>query len=231
MKDLKLLPVPNEEWLLTYNEVMRDKFIQIKYNREKRINEKKEYIDKYLPEIKYGGLRVLDLGPGPGEFLELCRFYGNDIVAIDSDTDANPMGKSYGVLSKLMSKRQNIPVIYGGIQKFINSFDVSGFPFDNNTIDIVNSQGSIEQIFSGYSDKIENNVLTTLRENKQTEDIFYSFFEDIYRMLKISGIVYIYGNGFINQKYYNALVKRISLDFHFKITYTDNKRRHKLVKE
>ena len=51
-----------------YNEIIKDPFIQRKYNRERRLKDKIAYVQSVATEVMNPGY-VLDLGPGPGEFL------------------------------------------------------------------------------------------------------------------------------------------------------------------
>ena len=55
----------------------------MKTDRGERLNAEARYISDYSPEILNGGLFILDMGSGPGEFMELCNSYGNQSMGID----------------------------------------------------------------------------------------------------------------------------------------------------
>jgi len=127
------------EWERKFKKLLTDPFLKKKYNRERRIREKKAYINENCPSLKTGGKTVLDIGPGPGEFLELCRHYGNRVFGIDAAPDDCEMGENYLKLSKMMCERQKLSVDYTGFS--------GKTKFYSNMIDFINSQGAIEQCF------------------------------------------------------------------------------------
>ena len=211
IKDLPLHPIEDTTWIYSYNTLLEDPFIQKKYNRDKRIQDKIEYIDILSYEVKNPGF-VIDLGPGPGEFLELCRHYGNKIEGIDSSLSENLMGFEYLELSRLMAKRQGIPVRYIGFENLLSST----LPWKDGEVSFINSQGSIEQIFSKHIkgnmvNRNYSNVFWTFDENMLLD--LYTLFGEVRRVLKKGAIFLVVGNGTGNtDKYYlliNAQFERL----------------------
>ena len=201
--NLPLLELPYPDWKNKANKLLEDNYVANKCDRNRRIKEKYEYINNYCQEIKAGGGKVLDIGPGPGEFLEICRYYRNDIQGIDAKfNDYGGMGEEYLQYSKLMSDRQKIPVLYEGLDHMLES---GPLPFDDKTFTFINSQGSITYIFNKYlnlSGKIETSIKLHQQKKesfrwKITEKItriLNIFFREMNRILRSDGILLIYVN-------------------------------------
>ncbi len=141
--------------------------------------------------------KVLDLGPGYGEFMEVCRYYGFDTIGIDAPLGASEMGREYSFLAKLMTDRQQLDIRFIGFEKLLRE---GILPYENNTFVLVNAKGSIEQIFKdylsgpphiGYKNTIEPEWLI----DENLEDAFRVFFFEISRVLRVGGICSIYANG------------------------------------
>ena len=205
---IALKSVPYNGWDKEYVELMKDPYVRKKYNRERRIQDKQAYIKKYLPEIN-SSMRVLDLGPGPGEFLEVCRKMGCEIHGIDAPIGQSEMGDEYIRLCKLMSDRQKLNIKYIGVDKML---EANGkFPYSDCFFDVINSQGSIEQIFKNRMDGVpcrvhKNCNLLSWIIDTRTKELFLLFFEEINRILKHDGICFIYANGAKNVSAYNDMV-------------------------
>lgn len=91
--NIPLLEVPYPDWKNKANKLLENDFIVKKCDRNRIIGRKDEYINNYCQEIKADKGKVLDLGPGSGEFLEICRHYGNEIQGIDAKFDDYNGGK------------------------------------------------------------------------------------------------------------------------------------------
>ena len=224
--NIQLKNVPSQKWLESYDEVIKEPYIKKKYDRSKRLLEKVVYIKKYLPLLKNGGHKVLDIGPGPGEFLEICRAYGNEAFGTDAPLIDCEMGDSYIKLSHLMSQRQELKISYEGL-------DMSSY--SDSEFNVINSQGAIEQVFrdclEGTSHKEEKNcMLLSWKEDEDTERTIMGFLKECHRCLKDNGVLLIYGNGAKNVKYYDSVIKKSSNKVGFKITYSKHSRLHLMKK-
>jgi len=208
---LQLNPIPDNNWKVEIGKLLKDPYISKKFNRPNRIIDKLEYIDKFLPEVKSNPGRVLDIGCGPGEFLEWCRYFGNDIIGIDASLDDCEMGNEYIRLSKLITTRQSIDVKYVG---FDNILKEGKLPISDNSIKVVNSQGAIEQIFKDFligpphREHKNCNRLSWNMSNKMIKT-FTHFFDELYRILETNGVCFIYGNGAKNTDEYDAMITKI----------------------
>jgi SAM-dependent methyltransferase len=222
--------VPNSEWQKEYDKVIKDSYIVKKYNRSKRLKEKQLYIDMYLPELKYNDF-VVDLGPGPGEFMEVCREKGCHVIGIDAKIGDSEMGDEYLELSRLMVERQNLNVQYMGAENLCN------FPFNSNSVSVINAQGSIEQIFKKHLIGVPHKKHKDCRKlswslDANMKETFEHFFKECHRVLKEKGILLVYGNGSKNTKDYNLFIKDIVENLGlFKIVLEESDRLHKMEKK
>lgn len=97
-------------------------------DRAVQIPRKGKFIRQYLPEYMQGGCRVLDVSCGAGIFLEVMRYYGNEIMG----TDVNRFS---------LMQAQNIPFTPH------NSHSLP-FPFEDEAFDLVTCLGSFGQYAS-----------------------------------------------------------------------------------
>jgi hypothetical protein len=88
--------------------LLQDPYLSKKYNRDVRLKDKMDYIQRVTPEVTNAGLSIVDVGPGPGEYLEWCRYFGNAILGVDSPYE-NAMGAEYEKLSRICHRWQEIP--------------------------------------------------------------------------------------------------------------------------
>lgn len=188
--------------------LLRDPYLAKKYNRAARIKEKQDYIERLAPEIAQGGLFVADIGPGPGEFLEWARHYGNKILGVDSPSE-NAMGAEYEVLSRLCHEYQKLPVLYYGLDGFIKD-PLGGF-------DLINLQGSLEMAMEPClvgedfhkHHRVQDMTLNVVLGRAYLQTVFDAFYEKLNR----KGRVILYCNGVKNQSEYADLIDICSRRF------------------
>lgn len=148
MIDIPLHDVPSAAWQASFDKAASTPYMRKKYNRERRLKDKAEYIKSHCPSVVHGlsGM-IVDIGPGPGEFLELCRHYGNAVMGIEAPDGDGGMGDDYWTLSTLMHQRQQLAMSYGGWQTIVGG-DYPG----EKTVALFNSQGSWSQAYSDFLD-------------------------------------------------------------------------------
>ena len=190
-------------------ELLKDPFLSRKYNRDRRIQDKLRFIQDLLPEVIEDSGLVIDIGPGPGEFLELCRFFGNDIFGFDAD-EKSVMGHPYWRLSRLLTQRQNIPVDYRGFEKILDE----GLPFKDSSVRAVVSQGSIEQVFSRHIEgsPIDSQTMSWKKDGLMKET-FRRLFDEVHRILTYRGVFLIWANGTVDNDWYNLFLLSSSVGF------------------
>ncbi|MFA5313196.1 MAG: methyltransferase domain-containing protein [Methanomassiliicoccales archaeon] len=231
---IPLEPVPNKEWQQEFDELMRDPYLMIKYDRERRLKDKERYIHRYVSEFRRGW-SILDLGPGPGEFMEILRDKGCMVYGIDARPDDCEMGNGYLKLSRLMIQRQNFEscVDYSGVDYWI--FNNGRYPFPDDSLNLVNSQGSIEQIFKKYMDGVPHLVHKNAKQllwrmDCETKDAMDLFFRVTSKVLCENGVFLIAANGASNEDEYDSLVCEMATKNGFKIVIREPSCLHKMVR-
>lgn len=233
--NLPLQDIPSPEWREEFETLLKHPYIQKKYNRPWRLGQKTKYIDEHLPEVKKTGY-VLDIGPGPGEFLEICRAYGNKILGIDAKVEESMMGYPYCRLSKMMTQRQKVPVLYENFESYLE--EERRLPIEDGVLTVINSQGALEQVFRKHikhppspgdgSATVSHKGIWKVSRQLITQ--FQFMFEEFKRTLVKGGVIFWYGNGSNNPLTYHNLVKDTAHMNGFRIVATDERQRHKMRK-
>lgn len=147
LSKLELLPLPHKEWQAEYNRLMRGAYLKRKYSRHGRLVEKRDYIVQLCPELltaMHAGLLVIDVGTGPGEFLEIARQLGWSVGGIEAPGGEGGMGDEYWRLSRLLHERQVLAVEYCGWRHHVALF---GDDAPAGDVFLFNFQGSWEQCY------------------------------------------------------------------------------------
>tara|TARA_A100001011_G_scaffold248059_1_gene256309 strand:- start:697 stop:2331 length:1635 start_codon:yes stop_codon:yes gene_type:complete len=190
--------------ILSKNELLSKKLpsgklLSEKLNMSRRYNDLNAYINKYLFESKqynYKNNYIIDLGPGPGDFLKIFRDdlkYPN-IKGYDARLDSiKGMGKNYVNLCYHYAMENNIPIEYC-------NFEETGFSgIKDNSVFIINSRGSFEQIFSKYllgtPHHITHKSDQTWSHTTEMYNKLKKFFIDCSNILVNNGILLIAFNG------------------------------------
>lgn len=232
---MELKKIPYKEWRSKFDRLMENPYLAKKYNRQKRIKDHRKYMTSCTPEIKLcKGKLILDIGPGPGEWLEICREFGHRVIGIDARLKDSEMGDEYIQLSQLMTLRQKILVDYVGFENHL-LHHIGGLGTDNSVF-YINMRGSIEQCFKNYMSGTPHRItkkasgLTWIIDNK-LKDIFYKMFAEFERILEPGGYVYIWANGSTDDSAYNELIQETLNKFPtLKLYSNPNWRQHKIRK-
>lgn len=143
---LYALPGEKHAWQDKVAELLRDPYLKGKYDRDRRLREARQYLDDFIKPIQKIGL-FIDIGPGPGELMEVARVLGFSVLGYDAPSGQGGMGDKYLELSRLLHRRQRLDVRYGGVEQFVGHSE--GFA---GTAAVVNLRGSIEQCFAEHLD-------------------------------------------------------------------------------
>lgn len=210
----KLLPIPSKSWKQRYEALSEDAWIAKKCNRSRRLADHRKYIATYCWELPYleHGL-VIDLGLGCGEFLEYARELGHDILGVDSPTGEKGMGSKYVQFCALMHERQQIPVDYEPLAKWIYREHID----KRASVQLVNSRGSIEQMFADYMvgpphDEHHDCSRLAWKEGVRTIDAFSNFLAVMRLLLTPGGYLVIHANGAKNTDWYDKAIRRAASD-------------------
>jgi hypothetical protein len=213
LTDLPLNPVPSAAWQQRAAALLADPWLRKKTDRTRRLQEHREHIDRYLPELLEHSMAgtgiVVDVGPGPGEFLELCRHLGHDTQGIDAPTGDGGMGSEYLEYSRLMTTRQEIDVEYVGFEPWI----CQPHEGKRGTILAVNSRGSIEQALSRHmlgAPHDQHHDCRKLRWSMSADllQTLDAMFAGLARLLIPGGLFVVVANGAENTAEYDeAMVK------------------------
>lgn len=232
--DLRLLET-TQEWVDKYKDLMEDEFLKKKFNREKRLHDHVEYLESFASDVVHKknkeGLYVVDIGPGPGELLEICRALGYKTKGYDAKIEDCEMGVPYIELSRHMAKRQKLDIEYCGFENILDDL-----PLEDNSVFMISSRGSIEQVFKKHLIGVPHRehhsarMLTWSLSKKMKED-FVSLFEQAKRVLVPGGIFLVYGNGATNISAYNDFIlETISQVEGLTCDGTDNQTIHRIRK-
>lgn len=235
---MKLYPVPNEDWQKKYNLLMLDSYLSKKYNRERRISDHKKYINNCTPEIKRcTGKNVFEIGCAMGEWLELCRDYGHNVIGIDAVVTDNEMGNEYAQMSKLMTERQELNVLYTGFDRFLlMDIEYRQGIITDGSIFYISIRGAIEQIFKEYMHGPPHRQTKDCSQLKwditpKLWEVFELMFKEFDRILEDGGYIYIWANGSKNNPEYDNLILETLKKFpQFQLYKKEGKLRHKIRK-
>ena len=152
MLDLPLFPVP-AEWDRDFETLVSDPWLREKLNRQRRIAQQLAYLTAHAtPEFRIADSRpkgqvVIDLGCGPGELLEIARYYGYEIYGVDAAAGNGGMGDAYLQAASLLCSRQDIPTYRWGFAPWVRS----SFPgLYKGHAALINARGSWEQMHADW---------------------------------------------------------------------------------
>jgi len=207
------------------DELLEDDWLRKKTNRNRRVTELNAYVAKYLPELedrKLGGF--LDIGPGPGELIELAMSKQMDAYGWDAETPEGGMGDAYLEFSRLSHKLRDLDVTY------CNDFSPIEVRF-RNALSVINLRGSIEQVLSSClngepHDKHQNCNLMTW-DMKRGRDGLKKFLKCMRASLLDNGILMIAGNGAKNTDWYDRTISALYSECGFTRMKRFDNRTHK----
>jgi SAM-dependent methyltransferase len=100
------------------------------------------YAMQFTPEVMSGQLDILDVGPGPGHWLLLCRALGNRVSGVDLELPAGPESSLHAY--KAMTDHFNLDVLYHGFHRFTQE----KMPWGNKAFDLINFRGSLDGVIA-----------------------------------------------------------------------------------
>lgn len=213
------------EWRDAYFALLnQEPWLRNKLDRPRRLRELNKYMDRTAPELlaasQFGrfGL-VVDVGPGPGDYLEIAREHGWEVLGVESSHGAGGMGDQYLAACRMMLDRQEVPCIFDGLMGFLfqlDSLSIVG-------VRIINMRGSIEQCFSDFM------VGTPHHVHRKANQLSWRIDERLRCALKLmlvsfrdslclKGSLVIHANGARNSAEWADIMRELSEEVRFPIT-------------
>jgi SAM-dependent methyltransferase len=227
--DLPLKPVPSPDWQEAYDRrITTEPWLVRKTDRMRRTGEHFDYLYRYVPELLntsdalvLGGPTgkamqpglCIDIGPGPGETLEILRHYGYDTLGIDAPDGRGGMGDGYLEISRLMTERQGLKIVACGFERWIfeEHHDIAG------RVALLNSRGSFEQTLSRYQSGEPHDEHHDCRKlrwvmTSRLQEVLAAIFTAVKRLLRPKGIFLVHCNGAANAAEFDELMTRCGMD-------------------
>ena len=237
--DLPLFPAPTRDWDIRYRNLLSDEYLRSKYDRMRRLTDKRNYINRYAQELlappeEFGV--VVDIGSAFGEFLELCRALGWHVLGVDASTGYGGMGDPYLQLSRMMTDRQRISVQYIGLDGWLtNAYHLHR---DSRAPSFINFQGSWAQCWHKYLDGPMHHETHDARSQHwrfcwQLEIEWTRAFHTMYDVLRPSGILLIVDNRTGTDEEcaeYSRRIQQHASDVGFRLIYSESTYVHKWIK-
>jgi len=214
------------------NKLVHDPWIRKKFDPWQRMVDKQKYVEKFLPEMYTGGIDVLDIATGPGEFLRLAMKMECNALGIEGFCRMfdRPIDRLYNQFSRLKLREDETPVVLSDMNDVLRTDppELAGRKFD-----IINCQFAINFIFLDCFNF--HPELGEYRNNGEwifNED-FQRHFEDYFRWCKghlhKNGIVMIAALQAFNKEEYSRRIIRIADSFGFKCVLSEGNLNHKFV--
>ena len=206
--------------------LLSDAWLAKKVNRKTRLKDIRNYVDTYLPEMKEGRFGAfVDIGPGPGELIELAMACGIDAYGLDAKTEEGGMGNNYLAYSRFSHQLRDLDVIYS------NDYSMLSSRF-SGTCSIINMRGSIEQVLHKCLDGVPHHEHHDCRKLKWNEERGLAGLTGLLKSLREAmmpgGILMIAGNGAINVDWYDKVLMASYKELGYQRMVRFNERTHKL---
>lgn len=204
--DIALNPVPSPEWQAEYDRLSQDEWLRRKTHRGRRLEEHWSYLREHAAELWVTGGTVLDIGCGPGETLEIARALDHPIHGVDAPDGIGGMGNEYVRMSRLMHERQQIPVTYSGLLRFL----AEPPPHLVGACLLINFRGSIEQCLADYMAGDPHHLhrdCKLLTWKPEALDILRAAIVSLTSLLQPNGHILVRANGSGNDSVYNQMMR------------------------
>lgn len=192
--------------------LLDDEWLANKVDRDRRLKEHVDFLTTYLPELFRRKGKFVDIGPGPGESMEIARALGNVTIGYDAPTIEGGMGESYLEYSKLMHFRQMLNVKY--VTRDVILRDV-------RDVDFVVMRGSIEQVFHdcmiGLPHHLHQKASELEWNIEQSRIELPRFLQQVSESLAPGGVVVIHANGSQNDAAYCVQLERAAAQSQLKV--------------
>jgi len=212
LRKVKLRASGRDEIAAVMESASDAKWLQRKTDRERRLVEQYRWLRDYMPSLLTVGSGAIyyDLGCGPGEMLEIARWYGAKVCGVDAATGRNGMGGDYLAMSRARTEAYRIPVEYTGLSDWLTNATASAEL--RRWATHWTSRGSIEQMLhtcmEGQPHDLHHKCTALAwRESHKTSDVLESMFASMRILSRPKAVVCIHANGAANSDWYCEAVK------------------------
>ena len=137
---------PHHQALMDLKGILPEKMTY--WDRNYGLQQMAEYAHHQVPEILDGGLRVLDVGPGVGWFMEVAKVCGCSVRGVDAPISSRS-GEAYCRVNATAGRR--VAMRYTGVLDLIAG--VSSDPGEWAhwfSLDVVHARGSLDAVFRPF---------------------------------------------------------------------------------
>ena len=209
------------DWSMVYFDIHQNEWLVKKTNIQLQDKRERKYIYNYMPDLRKGKKDVLDIGCGFGQFLLVCRRYGNKTVGIIPPLNNyekkiglnNSDSLDYELFCRERLQKNRISFIECDFSKAIEE---KTMPLNGSKFDVINCKHAINLIlrkcfnFNGPLNEYKNNGSWII------DDYFYhtigNMFDLVNNYLKDGGIFFIASLNSSNAKKYSEILKEIALE-------------------
>lgn len=134
--------------------LLSDPTLAEKVDRQKQMRRFEHYVSQYLPELHAGGMRILDIGTGAGEMLEVAQRMRNDAVGIERPRSQRAehyrlWWQTYLRLVELIHEQRRLAVWYVDLWAIIAGM----CPGLRGPFHAINCRNGLQHIFKEHFDK------------------------------------------------------------------------------
>lgn len=227
-----------QDWSLVFfddekNSIINHPWVKKKFDKTERISRKNKYVAKYLPEIENGGMKILDVATGPGEFIEIAKSKGNDAIGVDfcSGMIGREIDTLYERFNLIMHKEKNLPVIYADFKSVI----LDGHrELDGKKFDVINCEWAINfifrEVFDSHPERGEYKNDGNWIFSDRFEFLFQSYLNWCHSHSNSRAIVMIAALHATNAQEYSDRIVNIAAKSGFSLVQSDKNLNHKFRK-
>jgi len=206
MKTYAVRPVLERLGILDGNE-----WLIKKLDPDKRRAGHLAYMFKHFRDMNGG--TFVDLGPGAGEALEIAQSRGATAIGFDAATGEGGMGNPYLSVCRELARERGVDVRYVGALMI-------DYVIPHNSVDFINSRGSIEQILCGWMNGSPHHTHQNCNLMKWKTNCrlgICGFLQKCANVLKPGGTLLIHANGAANTDIYDLAIESRAPKWNFKV--------------
>lgn len=237
LSDLAQLKRPNRHHIADEAALLRGvskhdlMWLHKKTDRQRRLSEQYEWLAKFAPRLimKAEPRTHVDIGPGPGEMLELSRWHGHRSVGVDAESGDGGMGHLYLEYSKVQTSRQRLSVHYRGFVPWLNEqVDRAEYRL---TVNNWTSRGSIEQAFAKWMEgephhRHQDCKQLRWKETGETRSMIASVLARMAILSQNNAQFAIHANGAANTEWWDETIQATAIETGWRLMWSAGQTQH-----